>query len=227
MIVATFSGSKGGTGKTTLASFLSLVSSTVVPTLLIDASADGGATSYLVGEVSGPYLSESPSESLRSVNVKDLKLTISVNRGPIRNVNEVIEFVKSLGFKIKIIDLPALTDVDTVGRYMPLIEVTDTILVVTEPNPASVSTSLYTFGDKHVIIALNQPRPYYQTIVEYYRKVIDNFCKKTGCQYVVIPYDSAVARLSPQTLKKTIDLTSEEFDASIVRLLELLIVGKM
>lgn len=227
MIVATFSGSKGGTGKTTLASFLSLVSSTAVPTLLVDASADGGATSYLVGEVTGPYLSENPSESLRSVNTKDLKLTISVNRGPMRNVNEVIEFVKSLGYKIKIIDLPALTDVDAVGRYMPLIEVADTILVVTEPNPASVSTSLYTFGDKRAIIALNQPRPYYQTIVEYYRKVIDNFCKKTGCQYVVVPYDSAVARLSPQTLNKVIDLTSEEFDASIVRLLELLIVGKI
>ncbi len=226
MIAATFSGSKGGTGKTTLAAFLSLLSSTVVPTLLVDASADGGATSYLVGEVTGPYLSESPSESLRGVNVKNLKLTVSVNRGPISNVDEVVKFVKSLGHKIKIVDLPALTDMDAVGRYIPLIEAADVIIVVTEPNPASVSAALYTFGDKRVIIALNQPRPYYRTVVEYYRRVIDNFSKKTGCQYVIVPYDSAVARLSPQTLERVIDLTSEEFDASLVRLLELLTVGK-
>lgn len=224
MIVATFSGSKGGTGKTTLAVSFSLAVSLRVETLLIDASAEGGATAYLLGDCPGPYLSENPDGSLRRVEADELQLTVAVNRGPLLWPQKVAERVAAWAkrYQLVIVDQPALTDVDAVERYMPLLKLADTILIVTEPNPASIEASLYKFGSKRVIVALNQPRPYPKTVVDHYRRVVEHFCRKHGYEYVLVPYEPAVSRLSPSVLK-VFRYTSEEYDSAVAKLANILL----
>jgi len=224
MIVATFSGSKGGTGKTTLAVSLSLAVGLSAEVLLVDASAEGGATAYLLGDCPGPYLCEDPDGSLRRVEADELRLTLAVNRGPLLQPETVAERVASWSerYQLVVIDQPALTDVDAVERYMPLLKLADTVLIVTEPNPASIEASLYRFGGKRVVVALNQPRPYPKTVVEHYRRVVEHFCRRHGYEYVLIPYEPAVSRLGPSVLK-VYRYTSEEYDSAIAKLANVLL----
>lgn len=232
MIVATFSGSKGGTGKTTLAVCVSVVASSSLPTLLVDASAEGGATAYLLGDAPPPYLREDPERSLRRVDAEGLRMFVAVNRGALANAEVVARHVQQWAtrFELVVVDMPALTDVDAVERYMPLLRLADTVLVVTEPNPASLGASLYTFGGKRVVVALNSPRPYPKTVVDHYARVIANFCRRAAekgvlVDYVLIPYDPAVSRLGPSTFK-VLNYTSEEFDSAVMRLAVLLLRKK-
>jgi len=224
VIVATFSGSKGGTGKTTLAVSLSLAASLRVETLLVDASAEGGATAYLLGDCPGPYLSEDPDGSLRLVDAGGVQLTVAVNRGPLLRPEKVASSVEewSERYQLVVIDQPALTDVDAVERYMPLLRLADTILIVTEPNPASIEASLYRFGGKRVVVALNSPRPYPRTVVEHYRRVVEHFCRKHGYEYVLVPYEPAVSRLGPDALR-VFDYTSSDYDSAIAKLVNFLL----
>jgi MinD superfamily P-loop ATPase len=227
VIVATFSGSKGGTGKTTLAVSLALAASLSREVLLVDASAEGGATAYLLGDCPGPYLSEDPDGSLRRVEADELRLTVAVNRGPLLWPQKVAERVAAWAsrYQLVVIDQPALTDVDAVERYMPLLKLADTVLIVTEPNPASIEASLYRFGGKRVIVALNQPRPYPKTVVEHYRRVIEHFCRRNGYEYVLVPYEPAVSRLSPSTLG-IFKYTSDDYDSAIAKLGNLILHGR-
>jgi cellulose biosynthesis protein BcsQ len=224
VIVATFSGSKGGTGKTTLAVSLSLAISLRVETLLVDASTEGGATAYLLGDCPGPYLSEDPDGSLRRIEADELQLTVAVNRGSLLWPGKVADSVEewSKQYHFIIIDQPALTDVDAVERYMPLLKLADTVLIVTEPNSASIEASLYKFGGKRVVVALNQPRPYPKTVVEHYRRVVEHFCRKHGYEYVLVPYEPAVSRLSPSILK-VFKYTSDDYDSVIAKLANILL----
>ncbi|MEM4810750.1 MAG: hypothetical protein QXS92_02430 [Thermofilum sp.] len=224
MIATTFSGSKGGTGKTTLAVCLSVVVGGVAPTLLVDASSEGGATAYLVGDVPPPYLRDDPSRSLRRVESGSLRLTIAVNRGPLADLQVVADHVQgwSRAYSVVVVDLLVLTDVDAVERYMPLLKLADAVLVVTEPSPAAMEAALYKFSGKSVVVVLNQPRPYPLAVVNQYISMMRVFCRNAGCEYVVVPYEPAMSRLSPSTLR-VINYTSEEFDAAIMRLARLLL----
>lgn len=224
MLVTTFSSSKGGTGKTTLAVSLSVLSSASARTLLVDASAEGGATSYLLGDAPGPYFWEDPEGSLRSVELSDgVALTVAVNRGPLVDPARVAQALEAWRetFDFTVVDLPALTDVDTVERYMPLLRATNAVLVVVEPNPASLEAALYCFGGKRVVVALNCPRPYPATVVDWYRRAVEVFCRKFGYEYAVIPYDPALSRLAPTRLR-ALQYTSEALDTALFKLLMLL-----
>jgi len=230
--VATFSGSKGGTGKTTLAVCVSVVTSAVMSTLLVDASAEGGATAYLLGDAPPPYLREDPERSLRRVDAEGLKMFVAVNRGALTDVEAVARAVGvwATRFEFVILDIPALTDVDAVERYMPLFKLADAILVVAEPNPAALEASLYTFGGKRVVVALNSPRPYPKTVVDHYARVVASFCRRASergvsADYVLVPYDPAVSRLGPSTFK-ALNYTSEGFDSAVMQLVVLLLRKK-
>lgn len=205
MIITTFSGSKGGVGKTTVAISLSIVSALHrVPTLLVDTSTEGGATSYLLGKTpEPPYISMiQPGmdviQAMRRLPLGDVELTIAVNyKNPLRNIGWIAQSLQSLDtFPVTIIDLPALTDLDAMKRYLPLIDVSDTVLIVTEPSKAAVDAALYKFERKRLAIALNCPRPYSSVVIdEIRRKYIEPFCHETGARYVVIPYSTAMMLL--------------------------------
>jgi len=105
---------------------------------------------------------------------------------------------------------------------MPLLRLADTILIVTEPNPASIEASLYRFGGKRVVVALNSPRPYPRTVVEHYRRVVEHFCRKHGYEYVLVPYEPAVSRLGPDALR-VFDYTSSDYDSAIAKLVNFLL----
>ncbi|MEM4455390.1 MAG: hypothetical protein QXT28_11800 [Thermofilaceae archaeon] len=227
MIVATFSGSKGGTGKTTLAVSLAIAASATVPTLLVDASSEGGATAYLLGDAPPPYLRDDPERCLREVEHDELRLTVAVNRGPLQNPRRVAEALRgwSRRYSLIILDVPALTDVDAVDRYLPLLLEADSILVVAEPNPASIESAMFTFAGKRVVVALNCPRPYPGSVVDYYSKTVAYWCRRAGADYVVVPYEPAMSRLSPSTLR-VVNYTSGEFDAAVAKLAQLLLRKK-
>ncbi|MGC9108571.1 MAG: hypothetical protein ACP5IE_10350 [Infirmifilum sp.] len=219
MIVVTFSGSKGGVGKTTLAIALSIVLS---PSLLVDASSEGGATSYLLGDAPPPYLSQDPALSLRRVELFDgVQVFMAVNRGAI-DPNRVAEFVRGLNeFDIVIIDLPALTDIETMRRYLPLFYIADTILSVVEPTQPSILTGLKRFGEKRVVVALNVPRPLPFVAVDMYRRIVESFARRHGYGFVVVPYEPAMSRLSPATVN-VLNYTSPSFDKAIASLARLI-----
>ncbi|WP_191118524.1 ParA family protein [Infirmifilum uzonense] len=219
MIVVTFSGSKGGVGKTTLAIALSIVLS---PSLLVDASSEGGATSYLLGDAPPPYLSQDPAGSLRRVELFDgVPLFMAVNRGAI-DPGRVAEFVRGLNeFDIIIIDLPALTDIETMRRYLPLFYIADTILSVVEPTQPSILTGLKRFGEKRVVVALNVPRPLPGVAVDTYRRIVESFARRHGYGFVLVPYEPAITRLSPATVN-VLNYTSPSFDKAIASLARLI-----
>ncbi|MGC8983480.1 MAG: AAA family ATPase [Desulfurococcaceae archaeon] len=221
MIVVTFSGSKGGVGKTTLAIALSIVLSPNVRTLLVDASSEGGATSYLLGDAPPPYLSQDPALSLRRVELFDgVQVFMAVNRGAI-DPNRVAEFVRGLNeFDIVIIDLPALTDIETMRRYLPIFYIADTILSVVEPSQPSI-LSLKRFGEKRVVVALNVPRPLPFVAVDMYRRIVESFARRHGYGFVLVPYEPAITRLSPATVN-VLNYTSPSFDKAIASLARLI-----
>jgi cellulose biosynthesis protein BcsQ len=209
MLVTTFSGSKGGVGKTTLAISVSIVSALQrIPTLLVDASSEGGATAYLLGNVEPPYLSAGDLQSaLRRVAIQDVapdsgvELNVAVNRGPLRDVARVAEQLRSLdSFPVVIADVPALSDLDAMERYLPLLEAADAVLTVAEPSTASIRSAMYTFGSKRVVAALNCPRPYTQTVVDLYRRYMDIYARRCNAHYVVVPYSKAISLLSSERL---------------------------
>jgi cellulose biosynthesis protein BcsQ len=222
-IISLFSGSKGGVGKTTLAIALSIVLSPNVRTLLVDASSEGGATSYLLGDAPPPYLSQDPALSLRRVELFDgVQVFMTVNRGAI-DPNRVAEFVRGIGlneFDIVIIDLPALTDIETMRRYLPIFYIADTILSVVEPSQPSI-LSLKRFGEKRVVVALNVPRPLPFVAVDMYRRIVESFARRHGYGFVLVPYEPAITRLSPATVN-VLNYTSPSFDKAIASLARLI-----
>jgi Mrp family chromosome partitioning ATPase len=235
MIVSTFSGSKGGVGKTTLAVSLSIAASVRgIPTLLVDTSAEGGATAYLLGaNVEPPYLSSGDVlGALRQVVLFEdegysARVTVAVNRGPLRDVRGVAERLRGLAeqYRLIIIDVPALTDLEAVERYMPLFEVADAILIVVEPNLASLRSALYTFRDKRLVVALNCPRPYSPAIIDFYRRYVEAFSRRTGARYVVVSYSPALSLLSADRLN-VLERADDSFVASIAELAKLLLSHK-
>jgi MinD superfamily P-loop ATPase len=211
-MIVTFSGPKGGVGKTTLAISLSIVSALHrVPTLLVDTSFEGGATSYLLGSnVEPPYLSQLEGsdvrQALRRVRLgagEDVELAVAVNfRSPFRNIEWVAGAIRSLDtFPVTIIDLPALTDPYVFERYLPLIYASDVVLIVAEPSEASLKSALYNFEGKKIVVALNCPRGYAPAHINDVRaKYLDPFARKYGARYVVIPYSPAMSMLSSERL---------------------------
>jgi len=235
MLVTTFSGSKGGVGKTTLAISLSIVSALQrIPTLLVDASAEGGATAYLLGNVEPPYLSAGDLQgALRRVAIQDVapgsgvELNVAVNRGPLRDVARVAEQLRSLdSFPVVMVDIPALSDLDAMERYLPLLDAADAILTVAEPSTASIrSATMYTFGSKRVVAALNCPRPYTQAVVDLYRRYMDIYARRCNARYVVVPYSKAVSLLSSERLN-ILSYVEPAFVSAVTELARLLFSKK-
>jgi MinD-like ATPase involved in chromosome partitioning or flagellar assembly len=237
MIISTFSGSKGGVGKTTLAISLAVVSAFQrVPTLLVDASFEGGATSYLLGSsVEPPYLSQLEGsdvrQALRRVRLgtgEDVELVVAVNfRSPFRDIEWVARAIRSLDtFPVTIIDLPALTDPYVFERYLPLIYASDAILIVAEPNEASLQSALYNFEGKKMVVALNCPRGYASVHINDVRaKYLDPFARKYRARYVIIPFSPAMCMLSSERLN-FLDYAEPQFVSAVTELARLLFSKK-
>jgi septum formation inhibitor-activating ATPase MinD len=215
MIVAMFSGSKGGVGKTTIAISMSIVTALQgVPTLLVDTSMDGSATGYLLGNnVEPPHLGDldfadgvSIKSVLRRVPIIEgngVELTIAVNgsQKSLKNVEAVAEAIKRLNeFPMIIVDVPALADREAVLRYYPIYKASDVIVAVAEPNTVSIRSAVMTFRDKHVVAALNCPRPYTPLFIDLYRKYMDIVNKTYGIPYVIVPYSKTIGLLGGDTI---------------------------
>jgi hypothetical protein len=213
MIVAMYSGSKGGVGKTTVAISMSVVTALQgVPTLLVDTSMDGSATGYLLSSnVEPPFLGDldlldgaSIRSALRRVSiVQGRELTIAVNGGqrPPRDVGALAEALKGLAeFPMIVVDVPTLADKESVLRYYPLYEVADVVVAVAEPSTVSIRSAVMTFRGRRVVAALNCPRPYTPLFVDLYRKYMDVIYRSYGIPYVVIPYSKVIGLLGGDTI---------------------------
>jgi hypothetical protein len=55
--------------------------------------------------------------------------------------------------------------------------------------------------------------------------VIEHFCRRNGYEYVLVPYEPAVSRLSPSTLG-IFKYTSDDYDSAIAKLGNLILHGR-
>lgn len=233
------SGSKGGTGKTTLSSLLALgCSAAGYRALLVDACSEGGATTSLLGGAPGPYLRdvlEGSAQLVEAVQVyslplgeEELDFYLLPNRGPLPSVSleGFVEQLRRLAdkyFDLVLIDMPAYQD----PWYEEFLQRSDVVVKVVEPNPAAVAAGIVAWppgvgdGDPLVVYALNQPRPYPKSVVKEY---LDDLRRRFGKEAVVtVPYDYAASRVSPEMLGQVLSHVSDEFQDALYELAQRII----
>jgi len=231
-LIATYSGGKGGTGKTTILSYLSMLVSTIRQTLIIDCSSEGGISNLMLGNPSPPYLRDfllnrvSLYEVISSyeVDISD-KIKISFNMIPnlgsldsdrLNHLTDIIvnDPLLSRSINICFIDIPTFQENK---HYMDILKKT-TVLVVMEPTTQSINAAINNnFRDK--IYILNSPHPYPSSAIKDATKILN----KRNIEPIIFPYDPAVA-IASKYFPKTLSHLSKQFTSSL-RNLALKVMG--
>jgi len=230
-IIATYSGCKGGTGKTTILSYLSLLVATLRESLIIDMSSEGGISNLMLGNPSPPFLRDfllnrcSLYEviGVYEVEVSD-KIKISFNMipnlGSLDNLDSnFINIVMRDPFisritKFIFIDIPTF---QKNKHYMDILKKT-TVLVVMEPTIQSINAAINNnFRDK--IYILNSPHPYPSSVIKDATKILN----KRNIEPIIFSYDPAVA-IASKYFPKTLSHLSKQFTSSL-RNLALKVMG--
>lgn len=222
-LIATYSGGKGGTGKTTILSYLSMLVSTIRQTLIIDCSSEGGISNLMLGNPSPPYLRDfllnrvSLYEAISSyeVDVSD-KIKISFNMIPnlgsipLDRLNHFTDIIVNdpllrRGINICFIDIPTFQENK---YYINILEKT-LVLIVMEPTTQSINAAINN-NFKNKIYILNSPHPLPRQIISDAVKTLG----KKGIQPIVFPYDPAAA-IASKYFPRTLAHLSKDFTNSL------------
>ena len=211
-VLATFtSGGKGGTGKTTLSTMLTLALALYgKEVLLVDCSSEGGAARLLLGEPSPPYFRDalegkcSLYDTIEWCEVelgsKAVSFYLVPNVGPLPRVDLSAFFEPHLKIfeehlDAVIFDLPAYQD----PWYVGFAELSDVVVKVAEPNHTSFAGAASAYpqsnpSEKLVVFALNQPRPYSPRWI----KAFEEMARQHAHAVLVFPYRPELQYLNPE-----------------------------
>ena len=225
-IIATYSGGKGGTGKTTILGYLSLLVATLRGSLIIDMSSEGGISNLMLGTPSPPYLRDFLLKKyslyevigVYEVEVSDeirISFNMISNMGSLDNLNSnFIDILVKDPLIMKKMDY-IFIDIPTFQQnkhYMDILSKTK-VLIVMEPTSQSINAALSNFF-KDKIYILNSPHPYPSKIINEAVKILN---KKGIRDVTIFPYDAAVS-IASKYFPKTLAHLSKQFTSSLRKL---------
>ncbi len=226
--------SKGGTGKSTLSTILTLALSLVgKQVLLIDLGEEGSSSRFLLGNPSPPYLRDIVSGKTKveeAIGLYSLKIPIKkgfkqhhieVNFYMIPNLGQLdsgldSNFISSLKvfskyFDITILDLPAFQG----GKYLPIINSSDLVLLVVEPGSKQIAPVAKRVIKKKTVVVLNKyvktigSKLAYDYIVSLYNPL----------DVVVLPFDPALAIISSRNVSRILTYLNKDTQEGILTLI--------
>jgi len=225
MIVVSFtSGSKGGTGKSTLSSLATLaLAGAEVKVLLIDLGQEGNSSRLLLREPEPPFLRDvlqgkvTLLDAIGSYEIKleklgSLNFYMIPNLGPLPKPRELEAFFRELKelencIDIVFLDLPAYQD----PWFNKFIDYSDLVVLVANPFPYVVNAVINAYTDgKEVIAVLNK----FVKGCECYLNLLGERYKRT----IAIAYDPYVALLDSANLTKILEKLSKKFQDGLVEL---------
>jgi len=238
MKIASFtSGGKGGTGKTTISSLLTIgLAISGYRVLIVDASWEGGASRLLLGNFPPPYLRDvltgnnGVEESILKCKIElpkigEIHFYIIPNLGllPRIDLSHFVQRIKRFEkyFDFVIFDLPAYQD----KWFESFLMYSDYIVKVAEPNLMSFSAlaSIPDY-DNPVVYVLNQPRFYSKNHV---KQFVEDVTEKFSPHVYVFPYEPVIPMLSPANAGVVLSSLSKEFQDSLFRLGSFLVKPKV
>ena len=222
--VAFTSGSKGGTGKSTLSSLCTLaLAGAGYSVLLVDCGSDGNSTRMLLRNPKPPFLRDFLKGDLWALGEYTVKIgSIEVdffmipNIGPVSDL-ERIETMLNLKlsktrledyFQLIIFDLPAYQG----SLYDTIVDISNLVILVAKPYRAAVSAvkTAYT-GKARRLVVLNE---YHPSFTEY-RVDMEKYFKS---DILTLPYDPYVRLMGPDTLSLVLSKLSKDFQHSLLEL---------
>lgn len=210
IIAAPTSGSKGGTGKSTLSSVLALHLSDKFNVLLIDLGEAGSSTLLALGQDPGaPYIQDffSGSADWRDVLCQSpysprLFVAPSPRKiaGPVdpSMLASMLEEVKRY-FHLTLIDLPAYP-----GKlYDPVVDLADITLLLLNPDPLSFEAAKNSYVGKNLVLpVMNKYHPVH-------KQWLDR-AKETWNAVFAFPFDPALTFSKTRTLPEAMKFLKEE-----------------
>ena len=225
-IITNYSGGKGGVGKSTLFSLITVFTSVRLNVLLIDVSEEGGCSTIMLGNPEPPYAGNvsNVEEFFNAIG----KYTITVderkdnlssdfymipNRGKLDPIAFHSVFEKTIPylqeyFDLVLIDLPTFQSSNEM--YKPYLGYE--VLAIAEPSIASVNSIME--NSSQFIYVLNVPRPTPKKVI---MQALNAF-KEMGIKPFFFPYDPAVSLLARNFIK-SIKSLSKDFQKSLVELI--------
>lgn len=229
MIIAPYSGGKGGVGKTTILTYLSLLLSSKFKVLIIDTSPDYGISYMLLKYPDPPYfkdvvrgdLSIRESISRYKFTLEDISYDFYMipNKGSIRcNLSDnVLKQIKDVSreYDFIVIDIPSWQRGDI--RYHRLTLISNVLLIVTtplvnhEPEMLNIEND-YLKRKKIILYVINCPVPIPSKVIKNTSRLVNN-----GNDVYIFPYDPAVA-LSVVFFEKSLKAISRDFQKPLLSL---------
>jgi len=222
--VAFTSGSKGGTGKSTLSSLCTLaLAGAGYSVLLVDCGSEGNSTRMLLRNPRPPFLRDFLKGDLWALGEYTVKVgSFEVNFFMIPNIGPLdrLDRIRSMlnlklskarledYFQLIVFDLPAYQG----SSYDAIIDASDIVVLVAKPYRAAVAAvkTAYT-GRAKKLVVLNE---YHPSFIEY-RVDMERYFNDS---VLTLPYDPYVRLMGPDTLSLVLSRLGKEFQRSLLEL---------
>lgn len=220
VIVAFTSGSKGGTGKSTLSVLTTILLSAVLDgkkILLIDFGEHGNSTRMILKHPEPPFLTDFLKGNIKAIGRYRLKIGrieskffMIPNLGKIQKLSNIEIMLKKISriFDYIICDLPAYQN----SLYDCVIDLSDMVVLVTLPNLVSIEAikRAYTGKAKRVVVLNKYFKSAFQFKIEL-EKYFDEIV-------LTIPFDPYVSIMNANTLPIVLKKLSKNFQKHIADL---------
>ncbi len=220
VIVAFTSGSKGGTGKSTLSVLTTILLSAVLDgkkILLIDFGEHGNSTRMILKHPEPPFLTDFLKGNIKAIGRYRLKIGrieskffMIPNLGKIQKLSNIEIMLKKISriFDYIICDLPAYQN----SLYDCVIDLSDMVILVTLPNLVSIEAikRAYTGKAKRVVVLNKYFKSAFQFKIEL-EKYFDEIV-------LTIPFDPYVSIMNANTLPIVLKKLSKNFQKHIADL---------